>query len=67
LAQQIPTLIERHLDRSQATEIVVGKPRTEVRLFQLALLVAQLPDQVQYVDIIHPSAPLDDQRPSNHE
>jgi hypothetical protein len=67
LAQEIPTLVEGHLDLPHASEIVAGETFADVRFLQLALLVAQLPDPVQYVDIIHPSAPLDDRRPSNHE
>jgi len=53
LPEQIPALVERHLDLSEARQLVVGETRASVGPFQLVLLVGELVDPTHDLVVIH--------------
>lgn len=55
LTQQIPTLVERNLDRSAVGEVLFGWSGSGVRSLQRVLVVDQFADPVNDLDLVHAS------------
>jgi hypothetical protein len=53
LPEQIPTLVERHLDRSQARQLLFGKTLAGVGSFKEVFLVGELIDAAHDLLVIH--------------
>ena len=53
LGEQVPTLVELHLELVEAVALLRGKPGTDVRPFERVLLLHKLVDRVQQLSILH--------------
>jgi hypothetical protein len=53
LAQEIPTLVERYLDGSEATQVLTVETALGVRALKRVLLVGELADLPHNLKIIH--------------
>src|SRR5438270_11581899 len=58
LPQEVPALVEGHLERSEACQLVTRQTGVGVRPFQLVLLVGQLADPAHEFLVIHGELPL---------
>src|SRR5262245_24871299 len=57
LAQQVPALVERHLDALQPLAVRIGRLASCLALEERVLLARQLIDPIGYVPVVHDVSP----------